>query len=264
MKKILGFTTLLCLFALPMHAQDELSNGTASDLDADFVNLNVDFATFKLPPLSVLYANALSNPSIKVLEKEKQAQKLLLRKSKRTWLSFFQARAGYTHGVTDNYGTMTDPLTPIFTQYTGVEQDYWNVGGNVAINLETLFDLGGTVKRQRVEVEKAELNKQIAYDELKQKIAQLYVKILSNIETLKKSSEHLALYRGASANLEQEYRNRRTSIAMVADTKRLEFEAGKEYEDLRSQINEGLLVLEIITHTPILTKELHSVDELSE
>jgi hypothetical protein len=82
------------------------------------------------------------------------------------------------------------------------------------------------------------------------------VLILSNIEKLKRSSEHLMLYRGASAAIEQEYRSRRANIQDVAETKREEFDASSSYESLRSSINEELLVLEIITHTPILTKDL--------
>jgi outer membrane protein TolC len=117
------------------------------------------------------------------------------------------------------------------------------------------------VKRQRLEVEKAELSRQMAYDNLKQQIAQIYVRILSNIESLKKSSDHLALYRGVTATAEQEYRNRRTSLANVAETKRQEYEAGRGYEELRTNINADLLILEIITHTPILTKDLHASDE---
>lgn len=256
MKNLFAYTALICLLAQPMYAQDERSEDQEPDPYSEVIDLNVDFATFKLPPLSVLYANAMSNPSIKIKEKEKRLQQLLLRKEKRQWLSFFNARAGYTRGVTDNYGTMTDPLTPIYTQYTGVEQTYWNVGGNVNINLETLFDLGGSVKRQRIKVETAELEKQVSYDQLKQRIASLYVNILSNIESLKKSSEHLALYRGVSATLEQEYRNRRVDLNSLASSKREEFEANHSYEQLRSNINENLLILEIITHTPILTKDL--------
>jgi len=215
--------------------------------------LDVDFATLQLPPLSVLYANATSNPTVKMLEKEKQLQKKLLAKEKRGWLSFFTARAAYSHGVTDNYGTVTDIMTPIFYQYSGIEQDYWNVGGNVNIPLETLFDLGGKVKRQRLVVERAEYAKEQAYDQLKQQIAHLYVSILSNIETLKRSAEHLALFKGASAMAEQDYRNRRGTIADLAELKRKEFEANRSYEELRASINEQLLVLEIISHTPILT-----------
>lgn len=35
-------------------------------------NMNVDYAKIKLPPLSVLYENARSTPSLQILEKEKQ------------------------------------------------------------------------------------------------------------------------------------------------------------------------------------------------
>lgn len=261
MKKWLSIFVLLLAASSPMAAQEEpAQQGGIEEADSLIIDLNIDFATLELPPLSVLYANARSNPSIKLLEKERQLQKKLLAKEKRKWLSFFTARAGYTHGVTDNYGTMTDPLTPIFTQYTGVEQDYWNVGGNVNINFEELFDLGGRIKRQRIAVEKSELEKERTYEEVKQQIARLYVQILSNIETLKRSSEHLALFKGASATAEQEFRNRRTTILEVAEIKRREFEANSSFEGLRASINEQLLVLEIISHTPILTiqKENHT------
>ena len=45
--------------------------------DSITINMNVDFATLQLPPLSVLYANATSNPTVKMLEKERQLQKKL-------------------------------------------------------------------------------------------------------------------------------------------------------------------------------------------
>lgn len=247
-------TLSLLVATLTMSAQQtEVQMVETTPGDSVSINLNVDFATLQLPPLSVLYANATSNPTVKMMEKERQLQKKLLAKEKRSWLSFFTARAGYTHGVTDNYGTITDVTTPIFYQYSGVEQDYWNVGGNVNIPLETLFDLGGKVKRQRIIAEKAEYAKEQAYDQVKQQIAHLYVSILSNIETLKRSAEHLALFKGATAMAEQDYRNRRGSIADLADLKRKEFEANSSYEGLRASINEQLLVLEIISHTPILT-----------
>ena len=249
-------TLSLMAFSFTMNAQQtEIQMVNSTPEDSVTINLNVDFATLQLPPLSVLYANATSNPTVKMMEKERQLQKKLLSKEKRSWLSFFSARAGYSHGVTDNFGTITDVTTPIFYQYTGVEQDYWNVGGNVNIPLETLFDLGGKVKRQRIVAEKAEYAKEQAYNQVKQEIAHLYVSILSNIETLKRSAEHLALYRGASAIAEQDYRNRRGTIAELAEIKRREFEANKSYEELRASINEQLLVLEIISHTPILTQE---------
>lgn len=211
--------------------------------------VTVDLTTLKLPPLSLLYANARKNPSIEILEKEKQLQKRLLAKEKKQWLNFFSARASIAHGVTDNYGTMTDALTPIFYQYSGVEQTYWNVGGNVSIPIETLLDLPGKVKRQRIAVERAELQKEQAFDDLKKQIITLYVQIQANIELLRSSTEYLALYKGASAAAEQEFRNRRTSIDAVAATKRMEYEANSSFVTLQATIHEQLLLLEIISRT---------------
>ena len=68
-----------------------------------------------------------------------------------------------------------------------------------------------------------------------------------------RSAENIALYKGASAVAEQEYRNRRTSIHDVAKTKEQEFAANQDFALLRSTINDQLLTLEIISHTPILT-----------
>ena len=131
-----------------------------------------------------------------------------------------------------------------------MEQDYWNVGGNVNIPLDQLFVLGGKVKRQRIIAEKAEYAKEEAYERVKQQIAHLYVSILSNIETLKRSAEHLSIYKGATALAEQDYRNRRGTLAELAELKRREFEANNSYENLRASINEQLLVLEIKSQTP--------------
>lgn len=142
---------------------------------------------------------------------------------------------------------------PTYYRYVGTEQTSWNVGGGISIPFEKLFDLRGGIKRQRIQVDIAELRKQEAYETLKIQIAHLYVQILSNIETLQRSAENIALYKGASAVAEQEYRNRRTSIHDVAKTKEQEFAANQDFALLRSTINDQLLTLEIISHTPILT-----------
>ena len=216
-------------------------------------NMNVDYAKIKLPPLSVLYENARSTPSLQILEKEKQLQKKLLSKEKRNWLGFIHAGGSASYGIADNVASNTDVNTPLIYRYVGTEQTSWNVGGGISIPFEKLFDLRGGIKRQRIQVDIAELRKQEAYETLKIQIAHLYVQILSNIETLQRSAENIALYKGASAVAEQEYRNRRTSIHDVAKTKEQEFAANQDFALLRSTINDQLLTLEIISHTPILT-----------
>ena len=254
MKQLYAIIILIFLFA--GYAKSQETHGTQQSVTTqDEVNssINIDIAKIKLPPLSVLYENARSTTSIEILEKEKQLQKKLLAKEKRSWMSLFNAFGNVSHGIADNIGSSTDPTTPLIYRYTGTEQTSWSVGGSVTLPLETLFDLPGKIKRQRIQVDIAELRKQQAYEELKIQIAHLYVQILSNIETLQRSAEHLALYKGASAIAEQEYRNRRTTIDAVAQTKEKEFGANQGFASLRSTINDQLLMLEIISHTPILT-----------
>lgn len=251
-----GIAFAILLFAIcDIKAQEENLDQNSSVQNEIVINMNVDLTTLKLPPLNILYENARTTPAIGLLEKQKQLQKKLLSKEKKNWLTFFSARGNYSYGIADNYGTSTNITTPSFFQYVGSEQTSWNVGGSVNIPIESLLDISGKIKRQRIQVEIAELQKQQTYDQLRQQIASLYVQILSNIQTLQRSAEYLALYKGASAIADQEYRNRRTSISAVADTKQKEFEANQGFESLRAAINEQLLTLEIISNTPILTSQ---------
>lgn len=250
---IFMFCTVHCLKAQEGQGGDQHLQQAAVTQDDLIGNMNIDFAKIKLPPLSVLYENARSTPSLQILEKEKQLQKRLLAKEKRGWLGFFNAGGNISYGIADNVASSTDVNTPLVYRYVGSEQTSWNVGGGVSIPFEKLFDLRGGIKRQRIQVDIAELRKQEAYENLKIQIAHLYVQILSNIETLQRSAENIALYKGASAVAEQEYRNRRTTIDAVAQTKEREFEASQSFATLRSTINDQLLMLEIISHTPILT-----------
>lgn len=258
MRNCLLLITLFTLLATPngwAQEQQVASQTAATELESE-TEFTIDLTTLQLPPLSLLYANARKNPSIEILEKEKQLQKRLLSKEKKQWLNFFSARAAVSYGVTDNYGTMTDALTPIFYQYSGVEQTYWNVGGGVNIPIEGLLDLPGKVKRQRIAVERADLQKEQAFDELKKEIITLYVQIKANIELLRSSTEYLALYKGASATAEQDFRNRRTTIDAVADTKRREYEANSSFVSLQATIHQQLLLLEILSRTSFVAAQI--------
>ena len=81
MKQLYAIIILIFLFA--GYAKSQETHGTQQSVTTqDEVNssINIDIAKIKLPPLSVLYENARSTPSIEILEKEKQLQKKLLAK----------------------------------------------------------------------------------------------------------------------------------------------------------------------------------------
>lgn len=236
------------LSSVSLKAQEQMEDKDITTMTSnDYINL-------KLPPLSVLYENAQNTPSIEFLAKQKQLQEKLLSKEKRGWLQFFSARAGYAYGKTDNYGSLSDPETPIFYQYTGVAQHYYNAGANINIPFENLFDLKGKIKRQRIAVEAAELQKQEAFNQLKIQISQLYVEILSSISTLKIASEALALVQGEYQLAENSFRNGTVEAYTLSEIKKRQVEANAKYEETRTKLNISLFQLEILTNTPIISK----------
>lgn len=90
MKQLYAIIILIFLFA--GYAKSQETHGTQQSVTTqDEVNSSINIAKIKLPPLSVLYENARSTPSIEILEKEKQLQKKLLAKEKRSWMSLFNA-----------------------------------------------------------------------------------------------------------------------------------------------------------------------------
>ena len=178
----------------------------------------LNFSTFHLPPLSVLFENAKQNPQILSMEKSEQLAKAEVAKQKRHIFSYIHAHASYSYGKTDVYGQMTNNQTgtmnfvPIFESKNGTEQSYWNVGVNLNIPLEDILDWAPSVKRKRLEAEKARLEKDIKFEDLKLQISTLYAKITNSLVTLKTASEGAAAYQGAGALNQEDFHQGNMSI----------------------------------------------------
>jgi outer membrane protein TolC len=160
---------------------------------------DINFSEFHLPPLSVLLENAKSTPQILSLEKARQIAQAEVAKQKRHIFSYLSARGSYSYGKGDMWGNNSGAYTPMVMQYQGTESNYWNVGVNLNLPVEDILDLTAAVKRKRLEVDKAVIEKDIAYDQLKLQIASLFVKITNNLVTLKTLGEAAAAYQGAGA-----------------------------------------------------------------
>lgn len=214
---------------------------------------NIDYSTFKLPPLGLLFENAKLNPSIEQLAREEQIQRELLKREKMGWSEWISGSASYTYGIMDNYASSENVATPIFYQYAGSKQHYWNVGVHANVPLSGILDLKGRVKRQRLTAEKAQLARDIAYEQLKQQIATLYVRITNTLISLKAASENAAAYKGAGLLTKEEFKMGDVTVRELAETKRWESNVTQDYQNLQSAITTDILVLEILTHTPIIT-----------
>jgi len=214
---------------------------------------DINFSEFHLPPLSILFENAKATPRIMTLEKARQIAQAEVAKQKRHIFSYVQGHASYSYGKTDMWGNNSSSYNRMIYQFQGSEQSYWNVGVSLAVPLEDILDLAPSVKRKKLEVDRAVIEKDIAYDDLKLQIASLYIKITNNLVTLKTLGETAAAYQGAGALNREDFENGNMNIEDFAWTKMHESSQVQGYQALQTTIATDIITLEILTHTPIIT-----------
>ena len=246
-------TLALAVLSTSVYAQYNDSGISAGFFDSS-ENKTINFSTFHLPPLAVLYENAKQNPKILSLAKAQEIAQAEVSKQKRHIFSYVMGHASYSYGKTDMWGnnSTTQSYTTIF-QFQGSEQSYWNVGVNVSVPLEDILDLTAAVRRKKLLVDKARIEKDLAFDELKLQIASLYIKITNNLVALKTSSEAAAVYQGAGALNQEDFHQGNMTIEDFAYTKLHEISVVSGYQAMQTTITTDIITLEILCHTPILT-----------
>ena len=251
------YRLLIFIFAIIAYSATALAQFNESGISAGFFDSSnekdINFSEFHLPPLAVLFENAKSNPQILSLEKARQLAEAEVAKQKRHIFSYVTGHASYAYGLTDMWGNNSSGYNQMIYQYQGSKQSYWNIGINLAIPVEDILDLTAAVKRKRIEADQANIQKDIAYDQLKLQIATLFIKITNNLVSLKTLGEAAAAYQGAGALNREDFENGNMDIAAYADTKRFESGQVSNYQVLQTTIATDIITLEILTHTPIIT-----------
>ncbi len=248
---------LLFIVAIAGTSTSALAQFDESGIAAGFFDASkekdINFSEFHLPPLAILFENAKSTPQILSLEKARQIAQAEVAKQKRHIFSYLSANASYSYGKGDMWGNQSSAYSPMLLQYQGTESNYWNVGVRLSLPVEDILDLTAAVKRKRLEVDQAVLQKDIAYDQLKLQIATLFIKITNSLVTLKTAGEAAAAYQGAGALNREDFENGNQSISAFAFDKQRELGTVSSYQGLQTQIVTDILTLEILTHTPIIT-----------
>ena len=246
---LLAFITTTTFTA---HAQYDNSGISAGFFDSS-ENSTINFSTFHLPPLSVLYENAKETPKILEAEKVRELAQAEVAKQKRHIFSYVHGHASYSYGKTDMWGNNSSTSSTMIYQFQGNEQSYWNVGVNIAVPLEDILDLTAAVKRKRLEAEQARYKRDQIYDELKLQIGTLYARITNDLVALKTNSEAAAIYQGAGQLNQEQFHQGEMNIEDFAYTKLREVTVVNQYQTLQTRILTDILTLEVITHTPIMT-----------
>ncbi len=151
------------------------------------------------------------------------------------------------------WGQNSTTYSPVLQQFQGSEQSYWNVGVNLAVPLEDILDLAGSVKRKKIEVDQAMYKKDIEFENLKKEIATLFIKITNSLVTLKTASESAAIYQGAGALNQEDFHQGNMTIEDFAWTKLHELSVVQSYQNILTEITTDIITLELLSHTPILT-----------
>ena len=251
------FRRLIFIFTIATPSTTAFAQFNESGISAGFFDSSkekdINFSEFHLPPLAVLFENAKSNPQILTLEKARQLAEMEVAKQKRHIFSYITGHANYSYGIGDTWGNSSSAYSQTIYQYQGSKQAYWSFGASLAIPIEDILDLKAAVKRKRIDVEQAVLQKDIAYDQLKLQIATLFIKITNNLVTLKTMGEAAAAYQGAGALDREDFENGNMDISSYAATKRFESGEVSGYQGMQTTIATDIITLELLTHTPIIT-----------
>ncbi len=249
------FTIVISSLCLTASAQSADDSGISAGFFDSSQEKDINFSEFKLPPLSVLFENAKSNPNILQIAKLQEIAQAEVAKQKKHIFSYISGNASASYGLSDIWSGSqgTGYGTGMVWQPHASEQQYWNVGVSVSVPLEDILDLGPSVKRKRLEVENIQIQKDIAYDNLKLQIVTLYIKITNNLVALKTAGESAAAYQGASSLNEVEFHHGNMEIESYANTGEHSMGVVSAYQSLLTQITTDIVTLEILTHTPIIT-----------
>ncbi|MDR0972716.1 MAG: TolC family protein [Prevotellaceae bacterium] len=205
-----------------------------------------------LPPLEVLFENARSTPVYELAQVQEEIERSLLAKEKRAILSFFSIRGSWQYGNFINEASYTDIMTSIIQSRNTATQNSFFVGAGINIPIESVFDLVPRVKRQRLQVKAAQLQRDAQYEQTKREIIRLYAAALSQINILKSRAEAVVLSDASYRIIERNFANGLADAIALAMEKSKQSQTRELFESAKSELNINLLTLEVITNTQIV------------
>lgn len=213
-----------------------------------------DYTTLTLPALDVLFENAKQAPTYELAQVQEQIERKLLSKEKRAVLGFFNLRGSYQWGKFGNDYTFTDIYNFPTYNYQTSKQVSYTLGAAVNIPLDDLLDLGARVKRQKLNVKSAELQREIKFEEQKKEIVQLYAAAVAQLNVLKLRAEALMLANVQYDIAEKDFTNGQMTSSDLSIEKERQSTAQERFENSKFELTKSLMVLEVITRTPIIKK----------
>lgn len=211
-----------------------------------------DFVNMQLPPLDSLFENAKNGPIYLMWEAKEAIERKNLSNEKKSVLGFFSLRGSYQYGMFGNEATYTDITVAPYLSYSTHAQNGYTIGAGLNIPLDELFDLKGRVNRQKLVLKTAQLEKEVKFEEVKREIIELYTMINSQINILKIRGEALELAKFQYEISEKDFINGMIESSALSIDKQRQSNALEAFEKSRYELTRSIMILEVVSKTPIL------------
>lgn len=245
MNKISGyFLWLWILFSVfPAMAQE----GIESLSPDDYLNL-------RLPSLEVLFENAKNSAAVDFYKVRMEEEASALKTEKRSWLKYFRFSSSYQWGLMGINSAFSDTDTPLFYQYSGARQNWYNIGASISIPFDDFFDRKNRITRQKLKTKATQVEMEKWHDEQKIRIIEVYTKAVKELSVLKLKAESLSFANTQFTLAQQDFLNGNIRAGDLGQIKSMQMNALESYEQTRSELNKALLQLEILSKTKILNR----------
>lgn len=213
-----------------------------------------DYLNLRLPPLEVLFENAKNSPAVELYNVRMEEQASALKTEKRSWLKYFRFGSTYQWGLMGINSSFSDTHTPLFYQYSGAKQHWYNIGVSVSVPFDDFFDRGNRITRQELKTKATRVEMEKWHDEQKLRIIQMYTQAIKELSVLKLKAESLSFANTRFELAQQDFLNGKLEAGSLSQIKDTQMDALESYEQTRSELNRALLELEILAKTKILNR----------
>ena len=255
------FTLWLLLAAAAATAQSN-----SPDFEFEYSDLQRlspdDYIGLQLPPLHLLLENARNTPQVEYYDKAVEIQERELKNVRRNWQHYFKLNANYNYGSSYIYNqNYQDNSNQIWTTTTtGREQSWWNVGASFSLPIDEIFNRRNRIKQQKRRIEQVELDTERWLEEQRIKIIQQYTLAVQQLSVLRSAAEAMVTAQAQYRMSEADFINGKLDAQTLSRQKNIENVSIREYEQVRSSLNNALLTLEVLTRTPIISKPAPATD----
>ena len=213
-----------------------------------------DYTKLHLPSLEVLFENAKKSAAVELYQVKMEEEASALRTEKRSWLKYFRFNTTYQWGLMGINTSFSDIDTPLFYQYSGARQSWYNIGGSITIPFDDFFDRGNRIERQKLRTKATKVEMEKWHDEQKIRIIEMYTKAVKELAVLKLKVEALSFAKVQFELAQRDFLNGNIQAGDLSQVKTIQMDALETYEQTRAELNRALLQLEVLAKTKIINR----------